>query len=126
LREISQQWVRELINCGDDAPVATFEKMSGPISANYAARLRVAVLQSYLACVASQPSVKDMLGGMTVPCCLYAGEDDVGFFVQAKMASELIPNSRFIAFPGLAHLPAFVASRAVLPPVMKFLESRVV
>ena len=63
-----------------------------------------------------------MLETMAMPSCLYAGEADP-IFMQAKLASERIPDSRFFAIPGLAHLPAFVASSNVLPPVMAFLHS---
>jgi hypothetical protein len=66
--------------------------------------------------------IDDVLETMAMPSCLYAGEADP-IFMEAKLASERIPDARFFAIPGLAHLPAFVASSNVLPPVMAFLHS---
>jgi pimeloyl-ACP methyl ester carboxylesterase len=120
--EVLLRWVREMMNGGDDALVPTFEKMAGPISISYAARLRAADLEAYLACVANHPGMEDMLAAVAIPCCLYCGDADP-IFTQAKLASELIPNARFLALPRLSHLPAFVESNIALPPVMQFLEA---
>jgi pimeloyl-ACP methyl ester carboxylesterase len=66
--------------------------------------------------------MEGMLPTMAMSCLLYAGDADP-VFSQAKSAAEKIPNARFVALPGLAHLPAFVESPAALPPVMQFLEA---
>jgi pimeloyl-ACP methyl ester carboxylesterase len=107
---------------GGDALVAGFEKMVGPISDGYVARLRAADLEAYLAAAHDRVGMGDMLGAMAMPCCLYAGEADP-LFAQAKSASERIPNARFFLVPGLSHLQAFVESSSVLPPVMQFLAA---
>jgi pimeloyl-ACP methyl ester carboxylesterase len=117
-----RQWVREGMAGGGDALVAGFEKMVGPISDGYAARLRAADLEAYLAAAHDRVGMGDMLGAMAMPCCLYAGEADP-LFAQAKSASERIPNARFFLVPGLSHLQAFVESSSVLPPVMQFLAA---
>jgi pimeloyl-ACP methyl ester carboxylesterase len=115
-----RQWVRAGITEGGDAFVAAFEKMAGPISGSYAARLRAADLEAYLASAADRVGIEDMLGAMTMPCCVYAGEADP-LFAQVKSASERIPNARFFSLPGASHLQVFVESSSVLPPVMAFL-----
>jgi hypothetical protein len=94
--------------------------MVGPISGSYAARLRAADLETYLAAAHDRVGMEDVLEAMTMPCCVYAREADP-LFAQTKSASERIPNARFFSLPGLAHLQAVVESSGVLPPVMEFL-----
>ena len=118
-----RQLVRAGINQGRDTLVAAFEKMAGPISSADAARLRSADLEAYLAAAQDRVSMEDMLGAMSMPCCVYAGEADP-LFAQAKMAAGLIPNARFFSLPGLSHLQAFVESSSVLPHVTEFLANR--
>jgi pimeloyl-ACP methyl ester carboxylesterase len=117
-----RQWLREGIAGGRDTLISAFEKMVGPISDVYAERLRTADLQAWLASVEDRVGIEEMLGGMTMPCCLYAGEADPAF-AQAKLASEQIPNARFFSLPGLSHLQAFVDSHRVLQPVTEFLDA---
>jgi pimeloyl-ACP methyl ester carboxylesterase len=116
-----RQLVREgLTGGGGDALVAGFEKMGGPISDAYAARLRAADLNAFLAAASDRGSMEDMLGTIAMPCCLYAGEADP-LFAQAKSVCERIPNARFFSLPRLSHLQAFVKASRVLPQVMEFL-----
>ena len=115
-----RQWLRHGIAEGPDALVTAFESMAGPIPEAYADCLRTADLQAWLAAVEDRVSNEDVLGTMTMPCCLYAGDADP-IFAQAKQASERIPNAVFFALPGLSHLEGFLESRRVLPPIMEFL-----
>jgi len=115
-----RQWLRHGIAEGPDALVTAFESMAGPIPEAYADCLRTADLQAWLAAVEDRVSNEDVLGTMTMPCCLYAGDADP-IFAQAKQASERIPNAVFFALPGLSHLEGFRESRRVLPPIMEFL-----
>jgi pimeloyl-ACP methyl ester carboxylesterase len=115
-----RQWIREGITGGRDVLVASFQSMVGPISDDYAAALRAADLEAWLAAVADRRSIEDVLGTMTMPTCLYAGEADP-IFAQAKSAAERIADARFFSLSGLSHLQAFVESNNVLPPVMEFL-----
>jgi pimeloyl-ACP methyl ester carboxylesterase len=117
-----RQWLRNGITGGGDVLVAEAEKMVGPIRQSYAARLRAADLHAWLAVAQDRVTIEDILASMTMPCCLYAGEDDP-MFVQAKAASERILNARFFSIPGLSHLQAFVESSLVLPPVIEFLAT---
>jgi pimeloyl-ACP methyl ester carboxylesterase len=116
-----RQWLRIGITGDRVALVAAFEKMVGPISDAYAARLSTGDLKAWLAAAADRVGIESMLGAMAMPCCLYAGEADP-VFAQAKLASERIPDARFFSLPGLSHLQAFVESHRVLPPVTKFLD----
>ena len=117
-----RQWLRDGIAGGGDVLVAGFEKMAGPIPDRYAARLRAADLEAWLALAQDRVNMEDVLGTMAMPCCLYAGEGDP-MFVQTKAASERIPNARFLSLPGLSHLQAFVEVNLVLPPIMEFLAA---
>ena len=116
-----RQWVRDGITAGGDDFVAAFEKMVGPISASYAARLRAADLQAWLALAQDRVSIEDMLGAMAMPCCIYAGEADP-IFRRVKAAADRIPNAHFFSLPGLLHSQAFIESSTVLTPVIKFLS----
>jgi pimeloyl-ACP methyl ester carboxylesterase len=115
-----REWVREGITGGGDALVVAFEKMAGPISDAYAARLRAADLEAYLAAAHDRVGVEDMLEAMAMPCCLYAGEADP-IYPLARSASERISSARFFPLPGLSHQQAFLESQSVLPTVMEFL-----
>jgi pimeloyl-ACP methyl ester carboxylesterase len=117
-----RQMIRLGISGGGDAFVAAFEKAEGPISDAYAACLRAADFDAYLAMVLDRGSMEDMLRTMAMPCCLYAGEADP-VFSQARSSSERIPGSRFISLPGLTHMQAFVESGKVVPPVAAFLDA---
>jgi pimeloyl-ACP methyl ester carboxylesterase len=117
-----RQMIREGIASGGNAFVAAVVKIAGPISDAYAARLRSADLQAYLAAAQDRVGIGDVLGTMAMPCCVYAGRGDP-MFSQTKLASEQIPNARFFSLPGLSHLQAFVESGCVLPLVMEFLDA---
>lgn len=116
-----RQWLRTGIEDGPDALIAAFEKMAGPISDAYAARLRAADLKAWLAAVADRESIEDGLEAMTMPCCIYAGDADP-IFALTKSASARIPHARFFPLAGLSHLQAMVSSNLVLPHVMEFLN----
>jgi len=117
-----RQWLREGMTGGPDVLVAGFQKMVGPISSAYAAGLRAADLDAWLASITekNRGSIEDVLETMTMPTCFYAGEADP-IFVQARSASERILGACFFSLPGLSHLGAFVESNSVLPPVMEFI-----
>jgi pimeloyl-ACP methyl ester carboxylesterase len=71
------------------------------------------------------PSTGDapaLLSSITVPCLLYAGEQDP-VYDGAKEAVKHIQNARFISFPGLDHGQGSTRSDLVLPHVKRFLSS---
>jgi pimeloyl-ACP methyl ester carboxylesterase len=116
-----RQWLREGMTGGPDILVASFQRMIGQISDAYAAGLRAADLEAWLASFArDRVSIEEVLETMTMPTCLYAGEADP-FFEQARSAAGRIPNAGFFSLSGLSHLQAFVESNSVLPPVIEFL-----
>jgi len=115
-----RQWLREGVTGGPNVLLSSFQRMVGPISDAYAARLRSADLEAWLAATADRVSIEDVLETMAMPSCLYAGEADP-LSDQARSAAERIPQARFFALPGLSHLQAFVESSSVLPTVMEFL-----
>jgi pimeloyl-ACP methyl ester carboxylesterase len=117
-----RQWLRQGITGGPNVLLTSFQRMVGPISDAYAARLRAADLEAWLAATADRVSIEDVLSTMAMPSCLYAGEADP-LFHQARSAAERIPEARFFSLPGLSHLPAFVESNSVLPTVMEFLSA---
>lgn len=121
---VFRQWLREGMTQGHDTLVAAFERMVGrQISAARAARLRTADLDAYLAAAHDRVGMEDMLGAMTMLCCVYAGEADP-IFAEARIAAERIPKARFFSLPGLSHSLAFSESSSVLPHVIEFLGVR--
>jgi pimeloyl-ACP methyl ester carboxylesterase len=59
---------------------------------------------------------------LTIPCLLYAGEDDTYPHSTAKACAEIMQNALFVSLPGLNHMGAFRSMDQVLPYVQKFLE----
>jgi pimeloyl-ACP methyl ester carboxylesterase len=74
-----RQWIREGMTGGRDVLVASLQNMIGPISDDYAAALRAADLEAWLAAVADRLGIEDVLETITMPTCLYAGEADPMF-----------------------------------------------
>jgi pimeloyl-ACP methyl ester carboxylesterase len=117
-----RQWLRTGIKDGPVALIVAFEKMVGPISDAYAARLRAGDLEAWLAAVADRESIEEGLSAMTMRCCIYAGGADP-LFAQTKAASARVPHARFFSLPGLSHVQAMVRSDLVLSHVMEFLDA---
>lgn len=64
----------------------------------------------------------DILPTMTMPCLLYAGENDAANYAKARECAQHLPNAIFWSLPSLGHLEAHSESSLVLPHVMKFLS----
>ncbi len=64
----------------------------------------------------------DYLPTLTIPCLLYAGEEDTHHHSSAKTCAEILQNALFVSLPGLGHF-ANTSRDQVLPHVLKFLES---
>ncbi len=58
---------------------------------------------------------------VSVPCLLFAGEEDPRYPL-IKAAAEEIPRAIYFSLPGLGHLQAFMHTERVLPPVKAFLD----
>ncbi len=69
-----------------------------------------------------RPSLEDILPTMTMPCLLYAGEED-GNFSEAQECVEQIPRGSLVSFPGVNHPEAFYRAKLVLPHAMNFLQA---
>jgi hypothetical protein len=65
----------------------------------------------------------EALPSLDLLCLFYVGERD-GWYQRAKRTAEIIPNARFISFPGLSHIDGFNRSDLVLPHVLKFLDEQ--
>lgn len=64
----------------------------------------------------------DYLPNLTIPCLLYAGEEDTYPHSRAKACAEIMQNAVFLSLPGLDHERAFKKSSVVLPHILRFLE----
>jgi pimeloyl-ACP methyl ester carboxylesterase len=120
-RSSLRRWLRYGIKQGPDALIRAFESTNGRISDSYAARMRKADLQAWLAMAEDRISLEDLLSRMEMPCCVYAGDADPEFD-QVKAGSQGIANAYFFALPGLSHMQAFYQSSIVVPQVTKFLS----
>ncbi len=63
------------------------------------------------------------LPNLHVPTLVYAGDED-SFYMSAKLCAEVIPDARFVGFPGLDHGSCFDRSDLVLPHVLGFLAEQ--
>ena len=76
--------------------------------------LRTKVLQS--------PGFAEILPTMTMPCLLFAGENDP-IYAENKECVRTMPNVTSFSLPGLGHADALFRSDLVLPHVMEFLAT---
>ena len=65
----------------------------------------------------------EYLPKLTIPCLIYAGEEDTYPHSTAKACAEIMQNALFVSLPGLNHPGAFYNWDQVLPHVLKFLDS---
>lgn len=68
------------------------------------------------------PSIAEMIPTLTMPCLLYAGENDATYYSKARECAQQLPHATFFSLPGLDHAAAFRESGLVLPQVTKFLR----
>jgi len=121
-QEPARQFLTTQLDASPDAFVAVLEGRFGSQSSGVRrARLRSADREAFLALSLDRPELSDILSGLLIPCCLYAGENDP-LCSQVKAASQLIPGATFFSLPGLTHPAAFQRSDLVVPPVHAFLR----
>ncbi len=81
-------------------------------------------LQAYIALMMSSQKeclgIPEILPRLTLPCLLYVGEQD-GSFLGTKAAAALIPNARFVSFPGVGHIEVTARPELALPVILRFL-----
>jgi pimeloyl-ACP methyl ester carboxylesterase len=114
--------IKDGVSHGCDALIAGLEKMTGqPLPDADAKDIREADLEAWLTMAGqARENMENILAGMTMPCCIYAGDAD-DRFADAKLASTRIANAHFFVLPGLDHIQAYEASSKALPRVMEFL-----
>jgi pimeloyl-ACP methyl ester carboxylesterase len=98
-------------------------QMSGRLSDAFGARTLANDARSIDAstqALFSTPNVDELLPTMTMPCLVYAGEED-NWFSGAKEGVRHMPNANFVALPGLNHMQAYLRWDIVHPHVVKFL-----
>jgi len=120
-----QSSVREFLQAhvGDsnDEFISALESSFGSrVSAARKTRLGAVDREAWLALSQDRPELSDILAGMRMPTCLYAGDADA-LYPQTKAVSQLIPGAVFISLPGLTHPGAFQKRDLVLPRVVDFL-----
>jgi pimeloyl-ACP methyl ester carboxylesterase len=79
-----------------------------------------ALLTHRIASIDLWPSAADILPKITIPCFVFVGENDA-YFAKDKEAVKVLPNVRFVSFPGHNHGETSRDSAAILPHVKKFL-----
>lgn len=107
---------------GREAFVVGMEETFGSLDAEYKARLLTADLEAFLAMTQDRASLEEVLPTMSMPCCLYTGEQDP-VYEAVKVCSRQIPHITFVSLSGLNHAEAFVQSERILPHITKFLAT---
>jgi pimeloyl-ACP methyl ester carboxylesterase len=93
------------------------------VTSGFEQRLQNVDMEALIACRRRRfrsQGFKDMLAVMTMPCLLYAGDDDP-IFDAARSAAEDMPNATFFSLPGYDHIQSMMESHAVIPRIQQFL-----
>jgi pimeloyl-ACP methyl ester carboxylesterase len=77
-------------------------------------------LSAWLQKFAEWPSFEDILGTTSIPCLLYAGEND-GCYAQAQKAANELPDATFVGIPGGEHLEGGTWINVLQPHLTKFI-----
>jgi len=113
----------ERLKKGEDFIWPDIEKRMGLwITPQLRARLRANDLEALIALVSKDwmLSLEGVLPTMTMPCLLFAGEDDL-YYPGVKRCADSMPNATFVSFPNLGHMDTLFRSDLVIPYVKKFL-----
>jgi pimeloyl-ACP methyl ester carboxylesterase len=70
----------------------------------------------------ASPGFLAILPRMTMPCLVFAGEDDPVYPANKEFVARM-PNAAFFSVPGLGHADTFFSSDLVLPHVIQFLQN---
>lgn len=110
-------------------PVAFVNALMGRLGVNQTAmppEIRAELFANdFQALAAAQqdfPSLVEVIPAMTMPCLLYAGENDATYYAKTQVCAQHLPNATFFSLAGLDHSAAFRESALVLPYVTKFLR----
>ncbi len=110
---------------GVDAIIAGLKAWAGSISPEYEARLRAADLVAAVASLrwyhAHLPYYGDVLPSITLPCLIYAGEQDEPYYADGQECVLQLPHGTFFGLPGLNHVQTAAASAVLVPQIKQFL-----
>jgi pimeloyl-ACP methyl ester carboxylesterase len=67
-----------------------------------------------------EPDLENVLSTMTMPCLLFAGENDLFYSGMTECAKNM-RNASFVSFPSLGHIEVLYRSDLILPHVTNFL-----
>lgn len=67
-----------------------------------------------------RPDISEIVPALSLPCLLFAGEEDPLHPLVKRCADEL-PNASFVSLPGLNHIQMGIQIKAVLPHLTQFL-----
>ncbi len=71
--------------------------------------------------ISEQLDFRDLLPSMTIPCLIYAGDEDEPVHSRSKQAAVTVPNATFVSLPGFDHEGAGARGDLILPHVEAFL-----
>ena len=116
-------WITSLRQ--DPEAVPSIWEMDAPVSP----ALRQRLLSNDLKALIAQRSQRkdplgfdDILPTFSIPCLLMVGEADAAYS-RVKTCSRLIPNAKFISFPGLGHTGSFLNRAELVQHIRRFLNS---
>ena len=105
--------------------VAGIKAWAGSISLEYEACLRamglVAAVASLRWYYAHLPYYGDALSSITLPCLIYAGEQDEPYYADGQECVLQLPHGTFFGLPGLNHVQTAAASAMLGPQIKQFL-----
>lgn len=114
----------EGMRSGIEAFIALFETRD-PFPPSVKERLLTGDVAAYKAFFTSNVSYPDPLNdvppSISVPCLIYAGEDDFALEGAVRAAKE-IPDAKLVTLPGLDHSQAFMQADAIVPHIQQFLN----
>ena len=106
-------------------PDVFIEAMEKFVGARITGEARERVLENDLRALAAamhdRDSLEEVVPTMTMPCFLFAGENDPRLS-KIKAYVQRMPNATFVSIPGLDHSQTSMRSDLVLPHVEKFLK----
>jgi len=118
--------IREAERRGSEVWVENLLKNRASVTPELKARLLKntdpsALLAHRIASIEMWPSAADLLPQIKIPCLVFIGENDT-YFLKNKEAVKVLPNAKFVSFPGYDHGETNRNSVVVLPYIKKFLD----
>jgi|SRR5678815_1498649 pimeloyl-ACP methyl ester carboxylesterase len=119
----SFQGYRDALSGGMTSFVSLVNQAYGPfMTPDMLARHKANDLDALLGSSQDRVDFSEVLPGMTMPCLLFAGEDDPRLSGVRKCA-KIIPGAEFFLLPGCGHPAGWYRHDLVLPHVKAFLEN---